>query len=388
MGDGARVPPGRLPAGRLPAGSPRAFRAGFADGFDRSRAAVVLIALVLAWGCTDEPPVPSEEAPVDSVARESAPTETTRTYERVLAFATLEGGAPAVGPAASPGTTTEGLEPPAADQAPEPEEVEAPSDTMLVVPIFFLARTTREGVLRSIRGRVGRGASWEPFAEEEWLGPASRTPWRIVPRGPVRLVVGDGGALETVIFRDPPRLLELDLGEQLAEWTGTGGSTFRLEASSVLLGSRTFDGITLDMARGQDLADGAPGDWAFLVSGDSLQLVLESPTQAPPGTDSAFRAYGRVDFRQLQWPEITVDWSETRAYEPARRDVPAAWRFRATGPGGPEISGSFSSRSAQLAAGSGEGPVLPVDALFIVSGTIVLEGSEYPVQGLYRHRRE
>lgn len=355
-----------------------------------TKVAPAALVLLLAWACADEPPPSSETARVDSVTRASAPTETERIYERVLAFTTLEGGAPAVGPTPSLGTTSAGLEAPAADEAPdpEPEEAEPPSDTMLVVPIFFRARTTPEGVRRTIRGRVGRGATWESFAEEEWVGPSSRTPWRIVPRGPVRLVVGEGGAVETVIFRDPPRLLELDLGEQLVEWTGAGGSTFRLEASSVLLGSRSFDGITLDMARGQDVADGPPGDWGFLVSGDSLQLVLESPTESPPGADSSFRAFGRLDFRRLQWSEVEVDWIESRAYEPARRDVPAAWRFQSTGPGGPDLSGSFSSRSAQLTAGSGEGPVLPVDALFIVSGTILLEGSEYPVQGLYRHRRD
>lgn len=353
--------------------------------------ALPLVTVLLLAACADEPPASSETTREDSVARESAPAETARIYERVLAFTTLEGGAPAVGPSPSLGRTSEGLEAPAADEAPDPgpEEVEPPSDTMLVVPIFFRARTTPEGVHRTIRGRVGRGATWESFAEEEWLGPPSRTPWRLVPRGPVRLVVGEGGAVETVIFRDPPRLLELDLGEQLVEWTGPGGSTFRIESSSVLLGSRTFDGITLDMARGQDAADGPPGDWSFLVSGDSLQLVLESPTEAAPDAESSFRAFGRLDFRRLQWSEVTVDWADSRAYEPARRDVPAAWRFQSTGrPGSPQLSGSFSSRSAQLTAGSGEGPVLPVDALFIVSGTILLEGSEYPVQGLYRHRRD
>lgn len=324
----------------------------------------LLAGLVLVWGCADDPPPPAESPPLDSVARDAPPTERARVYERVLAFTTLEGGVPAADP-------------------------EAPaSDTMLVVPIFFSARTTPEGVLRRIRGWVARGGAWESFADEEWRGPPSRTPWRVVPRGPVRLVVGDGGAIETVIFRDPPRLLELDLGEELVEWTGTDGSTFHLEGSSALLGSRSFEGVTLDLARGRDLEDGSPGDWAFLVSGDSLQMVLESPTEAPPGTESAFQAFGRVDFRRFQWPDVTVEWTESRAYEPARRDVPGAWRFVSSGPGGPQISGSFSSRSSQLTTGSGEGPVLPVDALFIVSGTVELEGSEYPVQGLYRHRRQ
>lgn len=368
------------------------------------------VALLLA-GCAEEPPPRSETSQVDSVRQETLEEDgSSRVYERSLVFTTLEGGA--IG---GPGTTpASSLPNGSADSPGASSRSEPPSDTLLVVPFLFGNRSTPGGLHRSIRGWVARGGAWEAFADEEWETPSSRTPWRIVPRGALRLVVGQGGAMETVIFREPPRVLELDLGEELVDWTGPGGSTYRLEETSVLLGGRSFEGITLDLARSRDLEEGAPGDWAFLVSGDSLQLVIESGTAAPPGTESAFRAFMRVDFRRLEWHDVTVEWTASRAYEPARRDVPAAWAFEAEGSGettdtvesagsagpadpttadgalsrGVELSGSFSSRSAQLTTGDGEGPVLPVDALFIVSGTVRLGSDEYPVQGLFRHQRD
>lgn len=370
-----------------------------------ARLGVVVFVPVLAAACRDEAPPRTEAVAEDPVVEEAAPPEEPpRAYERVLAFTTLEGGFP-TGPALSSGTgqsetdAAGSAEPAGAGVVPPGQSVEggapgpqgpAPPDTVLVVPLFFTARTGREGIDREIRGWVGRGESWESFADESWSAPPSRAPWRIVPRGAVRLVVGRGGALESVVFRDPPRILELDLGEELVEWTGADGSTFRLESASALVGTRPFEGMVLDLARGRDLSAPPFGDWAFLVSGDSLQVVLESPVEAAPGIEGAFRAFGRIDFRRLQWRDVTVEWTESRAYEPARRDVPGAWSFSSTERSnpGPPLTGSLSSRSARLASEGGEGPVLPVEGLFVVSGTVALGDSEYPVHGLYRHHRE
>lgn len=355
----------------------------------------ILAVFLLAAGCAEERTPRSGTTAVDSAVEETEPVGPPRAFERILAFTTPEGGYPATlqptGDGGGDGAPSEATDPVGASGASAgTADAPAPSDTLLAVPLFFTARTTEEGIHREIRGWVARGESWESFAEESWVTSPSRNPWRIVPRGAVRLIVGRAGTLETVVFRDPPRVLELDLGEELVEWTGAEGSTFRLESAAAVLGSRTFEGLALDMTRGRELSDPPPGDWAFLVSGDSLQVVLESPEAAPPGTDGAFRAFGRIDFRRLQWRNVTVDWTESRAYEPARRDVPGAWSFSSTediGPG-PPLTGSLTSRSARLSPGAGEGPVLPVDALFIVSGIVALGDSEYPVHGLYRHRRE
>jgi hypothetical protein len=113
-------------------------------------------------------------------------------------------------------------------------------------------------------------------------------------------------------------------------------------------------------------------------------MVLENPSVTAPGTKGAYRAWARLDFRDLSWPNLTVDWSDVRAYQPARQDVPVSWSVKSEDE---DLDGSLQVQSAQIRAGEGSGPLLPVDALFTVSGTMLIEGRTYPVQGLFRHVR-
>lgn len=304
---------------------------------------------LLAVGCEGEPDASSEGPGPDESEAASDSAATGRSYERVFAFAASE------------------------------------SDTTVLVPILFTSRSVPGGVVRGIRGWLGRAGTWELFVDEGWRTPPSRTAWRILPRGPMRLVVGENDAIESVVYRQPPRVLELDLGEGLVEWTGPRGGVYRLEESTLLLGTRPFQGVVMDLARSRSVREVPGGDWAFLLSGDSLQVVLQSPRQSEPGAEGAWVAYVRHDVRQEQWPDVTVEWSESQAYEPARRDVPAAWRFRSLSE---EVEGSLEARSVDLSAGEGGGPVLPVTALFAVEGTVRLEARDYPVRGLVWHHRE
>jgi hypothetical protein len=41
--------------------------------------------------------------------------------------------------------------------------------------------------------------------------------------------------------------------------------------------------------------------------------------------------------------------------------------------------------TAELQAGVGDGPQLPVDAFFEVEGTVLMGNDSYPVRGLLRH---
>jgi hypothetical protein len=50
-----------------------------------------------------------------------------------------------------------------------------------------------------------------------------------------------------------------------------------------------------------------------------------------------------------------------------------------------ELTGTLTTLSPFLEAGEGEGPMLPVNALFPVSGFLDLDGARYPVRGLIRH---
>lgn len=311
----------------------------------------------------------------------------------VLLFLSLSFPALACSPGADAPRETgpTGEEPPAAERNFQGRAYErhivflaAQGDSSLVVPWFFTARTRPGGVDRSIHAWLARSGTWDPFVSEVWDAPATRVPWQIIPRGRARIIVGMGNTLERIFFEEGPRQLEVVLGELLMEWTGQRAQTFRIHRGSTTLSASRVEGFVLDMARAWTVEDPAPGDWAFLLSGDSVQLVLEdlSPGSGPDG--GSFSGRGRLNHADLQWEDLQLAWTQTRSFEPARRDVPTAWEVRSAEEA---LSGSLVSVSPFLEVGDGDGPVLPVHALYQVSGTILLEGREIRVRGLIRHQQ-
>lgn len=307
-----------------------------------------LLVLGLCMGCGGPEAAPSAAAREEVESPEPVRNFQGRSYERDLVFLTYQG------------------------------------DSTLLVPILFRAHTRPDGVGREIRGWLARGEAWDPFFAEEWEGPPSPVPWRVLPRGPLRLVVGLEDALETVIFQEGGRSLEMSLGELLVEWTGQRAQTFRVHEGSLLLSDRTVEGYILDRSRAWASEDPAPGDWGILISGDSLQVVMENESSVSGPEGGAFTVWARIEFLDRQWEGVRLAWSETRAFEEARRDVPMSWRVRS--PDG-DLGGSLSSRTPFLDVAEGEGPVLPVNALFEVAGNLILAGREYPVRGLIRHQQ-
>ena len=190
--------------------------------------------------------------------------------------------------------------------------------------------------------------------------------------------------MERIFFEEGPRRLEVILGDLLVEWTGQRAQTFRVHQGSTSLASGLVPGFVLDMARAWRAEDPPPGDWVFLISGDSLQVVMEDQTGNGNTSGGSFSGWGRVEFADRQWEGLQLIWSEVRAFEPARRDVPMSWQIQS---GSSEIGGFLDAVSPFLEVGEGEGPMLPVDALYQVSGTLTLEGREFPVRGLIRHQQ-
>ena len=178
--------------------------------------------------------------------------------------------------------------------------------------------------------------------------------------------------------------MEVALGTLLVEWSGQRGQTYRVHEGNLYLAERTLDGLLLDMTRAWVSDHGPPGDLGFLVSGSSLQLVCEDLAPGSGSEGGEFSCWARVRFADRQWRGVRLVWSELRAFEPARRDVPVGWKVRS--PDG-TLEGDLTAAAVFLEAGEGAGPVLPVKGLFRLAGTLVLEGREFPVQGFLRHRQ-
>jgi hypothetical protein len=188
--------------------------------------------------------------------------------------------------------------------------------------------------------------------------------------------------LETIIFQEGARNLEVNLGELLIEWSGQRAQTYRVHRGTIILSDQRLDGHILDMTRARATDDSPPGDWGFLLSGDTLQVVMEDLARDPGPDGGAFSLWARVEFIDRQWQRVRFTWSEVMAFEPARRDVPMRWEIQS--PEG-DLTGNLTTVAPFLEAGEGEGPRLPVDALLQVAGTLTLGERDFPVRGFIRH---
>ena len=303
------------------------------------------LAIVVAGCAGGEPEAPAQG---DAAAGGALADSLHRTYERSFVFSTLVG------------------------------------DSVFLQPWLMKTTVTGDVAQHHTRGLLARSGTWESFYSETWSGPTPRPPTRLLPHENMRLVVGDAGEIVGIVFQEEARQLEIALGSVLMEWVAPWGQTIRLiDASLYLLGQRV-PGMALDVARAYDARETRPGDWAFLTSGDSLQVVLAAPPQGRSRAGPPYQGWARLDLGDVRWPQLIVDWSETQAFPAARQDVPVAWTISSPSD---EVEGVLTARSSELTADEGEGPILPVEGLFDVEGTLTIEGRVFEVRGIFRHRR-
>lgn len=237
----------------------------------------------------------------------------------------------------------------------------------------FETLTSPDSVHRTVRGWLGREGDWARFIEERWAAGPSRAPWRIVPRGPVRLVVGEEDVIREVYYEEDARSVSVRLDGSLAEWSGPGGRAYRLSRASAKLGGQETPGLAIDVSEVAESADALAGEWVVLVGPDGFALVLA-------GAAGRYRSWVFAGGEDAA-ADAEVEWAETRSFERAHRDVPVLWRFRAGG----DVSGEFRSASSHVGALEGDGPVLPVVAVYEVAGVVAAAGRSIPVTGFARH---
>lgn len=310
----------------------------------RDLAVGLILASTLAVGCgTETLPVAEPDAPEAEAAAPVA-VRPLRTYERVLAVHASDG------------------------------------DSTLAVVWRFEHADLGSSVVRNARGLLLRGGAWDSFLDADISGPASESPWRLMPTGPLKLVVGSGDRVQRVVYEQDERLLEVDFRGGGASWTGRRGGSFGVERGAVVIGDRAVPGTALDLSRAW-LPDEAPaGDWAFLTSGDSIAIVLQAPRRSRD--ENAWQGWMLRGDDEVLIPEVTLDWTETRAFDEARRDVPIAWSLTSSED---ELTGSFRVRAADLRALDAEGPLLPVRGVFDVTGVVLLGDVERTIEGILFH---
>lgn len=313
------------------------------------RAALTALLTLAAAGCGDPPPAGNGGTPPATVPDSAAAPVPVRSYERSVTFVSTTG------------------------------------DSLFTVPWVVEATTMAGGVARTARAWLGRGGQWQPFLRAAWTTPPSREPWRIVPRGPLRILVGPGDRLDRILHDGGSRQVEVALEETVVEWTGNRGGSFHVREGGMTLGDRRVPGWVLDVSQGIRAQEGTLGDWLFLTSGDSLAMVVQAPIQTRESEeDVAYQGWAWFEGREYQWSRVDVAWAGLRSFEPARRDIPDSLSF-ATPDG--LLDGSARVRDILLEVRDGPGPVLPVDGIMEVAGSLVLNERRVEVHGILRHRQ-
>lgn len=257
-------------------------------------------------------------------------------------------------------------------------------DSAFIVPWLIQAVEMPDSVRREAQGWIARGGVWDRFYAERWWTPPTRAPGRILPHEGLAVLVRDEGAIDGIVFEDPPRILEIILGEGRQPWTGARGGSFHVLTGSAYLSDQRIDGMVLDMARASAGGRATGGDWAFLLSGDSAHFVLAADEEHGGESEPLYRGWGDAGGEELLWPEIRVAWDRTEAFPPARRDVPVEWEIRSADG---SIDGELEALSAEIQAGEGPGPLLPVRALYEVAGDLSTSEGDFPVHGILVHER-
>jgi hypothetical protein len=257
-------------------------------------------------------------------------------------------------------------------------------DSVFIVPWMMQTVEGADSVQREAHAWLTRGGVWDGFYSELWWTPSTRSPSRIVPHDGMGLLVRDGDAVDGVLFEDEPRNLEIILDEVAASWTGSRGGSFQVLTGAAYLADQRIDGMVLDMTRASSQGILPGGDWAFLLSGDSVQFVFAADSEHGSDPEPMYRGWGNFSAGDSQWPEVQVSWRRTEAFPPARRDVPVEWSLE-TDDG--VFEGRLVAVSAEIQAGDGPGPLLPVQALFEVEGEFSVGGATWPVRGILVHER-
>ena len=256
--------------------------------------------------------------------------------------------------------------------------VDTSQDPSMFVSWDFENRAEPGGVRRILRGWLGREGQWSLFVNEEWVTPPSRAPWRILPRGAARLVMGLDDVLREVYIQEGIRDLSVQPGEVLAEWSGHRGDIYRLHGGVARLSGVEHRGLVVDAYTPRVGSSDQPSEWTLLVGDGPLYLLV-----ADLGRLGPHRAWALQGSEDRVWSTVTVTWGETRSFERARRDIPVLWSLQSEDGG---LAGEIQPVSpGHIHTLDGEGPVLPVLGVYAVGGQVTIGETRLAVKGFLRH---
>lgn len=261
--------------------------------------------------------------------------------------------------------------------------------------VVFDFQVTDQGtrLQRSARGWVGRDLNLEAVFSLHWGMEPMRDPWRLVPYGPLRLLIEDGADSETLLYREEEREYRLVTGNEIARWSPDLHNLFMLRGAELHWAGDVYSGIMLDLqaskqGRPATVEPGMPEqepalspssdttEEFYLTDGYGLSLVLSA---RPNGAD----AWLRQATEDRHWTDVAIEWLDRQEYEPARREVPNRWWLESPDDA---LRGQVTAETSDFALLE-EGAQPAIVGVILVRGWLEVDGERRGVFGAVRHEQ-
>lgn len=158
-----------------------------------------------------------------------------------------------------------------------------PGEQLPTAGVFdFTALSDSTSVRRGVRARLLIDDEWEPLMDDGWKSEPMREPWRLVPGGPLKIMVDDAGEIAAVAHRGDPDV-RLIPGALLAESSPDAGTQFVLRQATLEIDDEPVRGILLDSQLGRAVSPASlPREPSPRDDGDD-----DGDAAASPGDDGA-----------------------------------------------------------------------------------------------------
>lgn len=241
------------------------------------------------------------------------------------------------------------------------------------VTVLAQVRPLRNRALRSIHAWMSPDTSWSVLALDRWEAAPLRQPWRVLPHGPLRLLVGEGEEIEALVFGRTVSSPRLEPGPLVSEWSAGPEARVLLRDAQLRVGGAVSAGLLLDVELGSMATPaGAVGARAVLTDGEGTTIALVM-----------------LPDEGLQGLAFTGPQAESLPIERVSRVEGSRPRWRLHAPDG-EVVGELTASTEPPERAAGEGDeqpdpvVLPSDPPLRVTGWVRIAAQRREVAGLLR----
>jgi hypothetical protein len=190
-----------------------------------------------------------------------------------------------------------------------------------LVHLRFENRTEPDRLQMEYNGWIAGGDEWTSVLGVVDSIPVPRAAWRVLPAGPLRVGVEDGGELSTLRLDLAGGPVRIDALEEVSSWSGSTGQRESLRFADLQAGGRVESGWLIQRQRARLLDEPAPDRriQAFLLAdtlGNGLLILRDRAFADAPATVWAW-----LDGVQLDWADaVLLDL-------PGSTGLPGSWSF-------------------------------------------------------------